>query len=97
MWSTWVGLVGGWTQGVVNRWLSRWWYDWFVGNGCMISYVCCVSGSCVWWFMMLVVASLTWNSCVVEVLGTGMVLYWPRYYVYLSLCLSMRWWVVSGS
>ena len=45
-------------SGVVDRWLSYWWYGWFVGNGCMVGYVCWVGGSCDWWFMMLTVGSL---------------------------------------
>ena len=31
--------------GVVDRWLSRWWYGWFIVLRCMFGYVCCMVGS----------------------------------------------------
>ena len=40
--------------GVVDRWLSHWRYGWFIVSGCMVGYICCVVGSCLWWLMMWV-------------------------------------------
>ena len=66
--------------GVVDRWLSNWWYDWFVGNGCVLGYVCCVGGSCIWWFMLLMSGSLDWSGCMV-----GGIRYWDDVVVVVVL------------
>ena len=46
----------------------------FVGDLCIcliVGSICCVIGSCVWWFMLLMLGSLDWSGCMVGVVVTG--------------------------